>query len=65
MEVGIKSSERDLKKSKDKVDNYESDITELQNKMKELSTERQAVLEANQMLKTEVDEFEVCASVLC
>jgi len=60
LEVGIKSSERDLKKSKDKVDNYESEITELQNKMKELSTERQAVLEANQMLKTEVEEFEVC-----
>lgn len=61
LEVGIKSSERDLKKSKDKVDSYEAEIAELQNKMKELSAERQAVFEANQTIKTELDEFEVCA----
>ena len=61
LEVGIKSSERDLKKSKDKVDSYEAEIAELQNKMKELSAERQAVFEANQTIKAELDEFEVCA----
>ena len=34
LEVGIKSSERDLKKSKDKCDSYDAEVTEAENKLR-------------------------------
>ena len=38
--VGIKSSERDLKKSKDKIDSYDAEVTEAENKLREMNIDR-------------------------
>jgi structural maintenance of chromosome 4 len=61
LEVAIKTSERDLNKSKDKLEAYEAEVVELQNKLKELSEAREAISEQNKTLQTEVDEFKVMA----
>jgi chromosome segregation ATPase len=59
LEVGIKSSERDLKKSKDKFETYDAEIQELQTKIKEGNAEREGLVEQNKMLQGQVDELKV------
>jgi structural maintenance of chromosome 4 len=45
LEVGIKSAERDLKKSKDKCDSYDLEVNEAENKMREMKKERESLEE--------------------
>ena len=59
LEVGIKSSERDLKKSNDKVDSFRAEVTELEARMKELQGERDQLVEQNKTLQSEINGFKV------
>ena len=60
LQVGIKSSVRDLKKSKDKLESYQAEILELENKMKDLIAEYQPLTEAKLRLRSDLTKFEVC-----
>merc|ERR1719219_2625240 len=63
LEVGIKSSERELKKSKDKWEAYDAEVTEAENKLREMNKERESletegkkIIESVQDLETGLDE---------
>ena len=59
LEVGIKSSERDMKKSKDKFEAYDAEVEELENKMREGQAERDSLVEQNKTLEAKVNELKV------
>ncbi len=59
MEVGIKSSERDLKKSKDKYEAFDAEVAELENKIREGKTERDDLVKQNETLEAQVAELKV------
>jgi septal ring factor EnvC (AmiA/AmiB activator) len=59
LEVGIKSSERDLKKSKDKFEAYDAEVAELENKIREGKAEREILVKDNETLEAQVNELKV------
>ena len=59
LEVGIKSSERDLKKSKDKFEAYDAEVAELENKIREGKAERDDLVKQNETLEAKVNELKV------
>lgn len=59
LEVGIKSSERDLKKSKDKYEAFDAEVAELENKIREGKTERDDLVKQNETLEAQVAELKV------
>ena len=59
LEVGIKSSERDLKKSKDKFEAFDAEVAELENKIREGKTERDDLVKQNETLEAQVAELKV------
>ena len=59
LQVGIKSSVRDLKKSEDKLESYQAEILELQKKMQDLIAEYQPLTEAKLRLQSDLNKLEV------
>lgn len=58
MEVGIKSSERDLKKCKDKCESYEAEVSEAENRMREMNKERESLVAEGTKIVEKVKELE-------
>ena len=54
----FKTSERNLKKAQDKCEAYESEVTEAENKMREMKAQREALVEDGEKIKNKLQELE-------